>query len=448
MDSFSFLISFAAPCIALLLVLRRGLPLQLRDFYPLPLIAGLIYLILPRHETWESFGHEGGYVSIFEGAELQTGSTLLYPSMQLLWKTLGLLSLGYTPIIPVFALVCSALCVVLLQKMIYEETDNHFLSLAAFLLILNTEFLGWSIRAYNIIYPLLCILLAQFILVRRSKELLSASGAVVLAILLRLEYIIFLPFFLYQLRHYSLREQLVSLGVSGALLSVGLYPLMDNLPGSGDWWLSLGINLLLFEYLSPPIWLIVIAFATSKKHRLMGIFLGVVHAALATFNDFGARHLLPIAPLILWFCAQHKQAIWLLLSVSVFWGYQYIGFRTIYHAEHETYLQDIEKRFPQLPRLSLEQARSEGCAWIAEEYPFAAQPERSHFNLYQPEEVRSLKQEHACIHWCSGLEDWRWSPLSVRDRAIRLHHLHRTQAVAVVQSIQNTCLLYTVEAKE
>ena len=210
--------------------------------------------------------------------------------------------------------------------------------------------------------------------------------------------------------------------------------------------LSLSINYNLFSLQTPPIWvfLLMVLLDLRKDNILIGAFFLYAHLIMATFNDFGARHLLPIAPLTIWFISQHKNKNILLSLILLLWGYEHLQFRNHYNASHENFADYIEKKFPQLPRLTLAQAQTENCAWIAEESPFGSQPERSHFNLYHPQEVRTLHKEYGCIYWCAALEDWRWSSLSVRDRAKRIQHIYPSSAVAIVQEKGAQCILYPI----
>ena len=98
--------------------------------------------------------------------------------------------------------------------------------------------------------------------------------------------------------------------------------------------------------------------------------------------------------------------------------------------------------------MSLQAAKSEGCAWIIENEPFATDIARSHFNLYSLSEYQSYLEEYGCVDWCMGLEDWRWTSLGVRDRAIRVKHLYKLEKKAIVEHAGSSCLQYRLAERK
>ena len=263
---------------------------------------------------------------------------------------------------------------------------------------------------------------------------------------MRIEYILLVPFFMTQVTR---RESVQALLVGGITCGLGLLPILTEIPGEGERLLSFFINLPILSYWTPELWIAIplLLFGRDKKSVILGIYIFTLHLIFCTFNDYGTRHTLFVMPIIIWgLCAQKSILSISIFSLVIMWGRFERHF--IHEASEEDFGQYIEQTYPSLPRLTIEQAKSDACAWIAEEEPFQSNPVRSHFNLYSPEEEQLLRKEYGCIHWCSTKEDWRWSPLAVRERAIRLRSLYSIEAISIVVHNDSRCILYDIRTRQ
>ena len=67
--------------------------------------------------------------------------------------------------------------------------------------------------------------------------------------------------------------------------------------------------------------------------------------------------------------------------------------------------------------------------------------------IYTKAEFLSLKTEHGCVDWCRDYNDFRWSTLSVMERAYRIDHLYESKAIAVVSNESSDCLQLRLERR-
>lgn len=392
-------------------------------------------------------GHESVYLDLYHGAPWVEGNTLSYPSMQLWWKLWGKALSHSDWGIQAISLLSASLCVQLFALILFRTTQSKEWSvLGGFALLLHPDFSSWMGHIYNIIPPLLFSLYAQLLVQKNtSKDITIGSISLSLAILMRLEFFLVVPFFLLQV---SGKKQRLALIIGALLCGLGLYPILNEIPGEGERLLSFFINLPMAEYWTPNLWILIslLCVTTHKKSLATGIYILGLHLVFCTFNDYGTRHVLFAMPIIIWIlCARRAIIAMSILFLGIIWGR--IERQEIYEASQEDFAQHIESHFPNLPRLTVQQAKADGCAWIVEEEPFIGTPVRSHFNLYNPKEEAKIRNEYGCIHWCSTLEEWRWSALGVRERAIRLHSLYVTKPIHIIVEKDSQCILYDIRSR-
>jgi hypothetical protein len=156
----------------------------------------------------------------------------------------------------------------------------------------------------------------------------------------------------------------------------------------------------------------------------------VVHVAFSTFDDYGSRHValfswlavIPAAALV-----ADKRA-WPFGVVAVALLIAHLSeVSSLYYQSEEAFEQSIDPELAQMSHSELSR-----CSLICEDGRVVPEGEqRSHFNLLDPLEAQSLREEGGCIYWLRGLEDVRWSSRAVRDRATRLNYLYDMSDIAV-----------------
>ena len=230
----------------------------------------------------------------------------------------------------------------------------------------------------------------------------------------------------------------------------------QELPGEGEHWLAFQNNWFLWHYYEPLHWLFPLFMMRFLQRREWSIFLWgstvfllCNHAVMASFNDFASRHLLvAIVPISFMLAPYFKNRI--------YWGIMLIqlmalsSFATIFYADQQDFQTFLREEYPDLPHYSIEEARERNCAWIAEVEPFISDEEPkilSHFNLLDRKEREDLRKQYLCIDWCFTEQDWQWSSLGIRDRAIRLTQLFALKEIGIVRANELECLLYSVREK-
>lgn len=440
------MIAFAIPALLMALLLAHGLFLfrpSKKSIMHTPWFVIACVLMLPSFDS-SFIGHESSYFELYQGGDWMVGNTLTYPSMQLWWKVWGWLVRHSQWGIPAVLLLTAASCLHIFFLILLRVTESTRLSiLGSTLLLLHPDFASWMGHMYNIIPPLLCALYAQLLVQKQNKrELLFGVLALSLSILMRIEYILLIPFFLVQVSH---KEKIQTTVLGGIVCGLGLLPILSEVPGEGERILSFFINLPILSYWTPALWVTIplLILGRDKRSITIGVYILILHLIFCTFNDYGTRHILFVMPIIIWAICSQKSIFTIgLFSLAIVWGR--VERHVMYEASEEDFAEYIEQTYPNLPRLTIAQAKTEGCAWIVEEEPFLSDPVRSHFNLYSPQEEQQLRKEYGCIQWCSTKEDWRWSPLAVQERAIRLHSLYAMEAVSIVAHNGSQCIVHKV----
>jgi hypothetical protein len=278
-----------------------------------------------------------------------------------------------------------------------------------------------------------------------------AGGAGALAVATRVESIIWLPMGLVVLgviRPREIRRWLPPLGVGlflgGAALFFVLWP--GTVPGEGQRIISLANNLGLLHYFDPLHrpwrWVVVVVGAVCVFRQqawvtagLCGLVVGA-HFLFSSFDDYGFRHIVGVAPALAVLCAgvvMHQWTRLLLVPLGAWLLAHTADVAQRYYQSEEAFAASLDS---DLPRQGLSSLGT--CALICEDGRILPEGEqRSHFNLLDPEEEHALRASHGCIHWLVGVQDARWSSRAVRDRALRLEHLFEITPIAVVEGEDN-----------
>jgi hypothetical protein len=396
-------------------------------------------------------GHEAEYIRYFLLEKFPNeGDTSCYPAMQIIWYFLGWLCSSF-PMAPIWVASClgSASLILIWYSLsqVFNLKKERWLLL--FWLVTIPLHWGWSLSAYNVIFPFFFVTLAFSSLIsKRSTFEVAAYLAIVVA--MRIEFIVVcIPFYYWYWQDKQRNWYTILLFILPGLSLLGM--LQSIIPGEGERLLAFSINWNLLGYHSPYhlLWpaLIVGGLIGFKTHRhfIFGavILIVVNHLVMATFDDYASRHTLVtvlsfailVTPLL-----SSKLGTGLMLLLCTVHLYYCNDLRMRWYAEPEEFNRIIKEEYPMLPIINIQEAREDQCAWIVEEDVFAAEPVRSHFNLLDPMEVESMFMEHSCIDWCLTVQDWRWSSLGVQDRAYRIKAMYLLEEKAIVKAGDQSCL--------
>jgi hypothetical protein len=219
-----------------------------------------------------------------------------------------------------------------------------------------------------------------------------------------------------------------------------------TVPGEGQRFISLANNLDMLHYFEPLHrpwrWVVVGVGAVCVLRCQAWITLGLCglvvgsHLLFSTFDDYGFRHIVGVAPALAVLCAGVAIHQWTRLLVVPLGAWLLAHTADVaqrYYQSEEAFGASLDS---DLPRQGLSSLGS--CALICEDGRVLPEGEqRSHFNLLDPAEEHDLRNRHGCIQWLVGVQDARWSSRAVRDRAIRLEHLFEITPVAVVEGEDN-----------
>jgi|GEM_PF-5810629 len=418
---------------------------KLSSLTPIPWVFCLVICTLP---SWPeaAIGHEAVYEAIYYGGLWFPESTLAYPAMQLWWYVWGMI-LWHHPWGLIFVpILTSTLIIVLFIRILdLQKIAGKWLYCCVALLLIHPEWASWMGKIHNIMPPLFMAMCAQRLILSPYRNYM-APIALSLAICMRVEFILLLPFFLFQI---PWKESWKPLLIGAFIFGFAIPPLLTEIPGEEEHWLSFQINLPILSYWYPALWIILplLLMTRDKISWAIAVYIIFIQLICSTFNDFGPRHIVMFCPIIIWILMRRQSILILcLFFVPLLWErWQH---EKIFAITEEDFSNYIEDTYPNLPRLSLEQTRTEQCAWIVEEEPFAEEKIRSHFNLYNPQEEYQLRQQYGCIHWCETFEDYRWSSLSIRDRSIRIKSLFATEAVAIVQEKDHSCIVRLIKQRQ
>lgn len=474
------------PAMLALVALIAGLLRARRELLPprsslLPLLGIALLALLLRLflvPAWARHiydGHEADYWDIFRGLRpLDRGGTVLYPSMQWLWWSLGRV-LPHAERVPVLiSTLFGAASVLALGASIERLWGRRAGLLVAGFVALHPVHAAWSSSAYNVALPWLFGALALWAAASLAQPEVQRPGALglvmgaslALVVATRLEAGLWvLPCVVLSGQGLArspergrwLRRVLPGALLGAALGIAALAPLLfpGEVPGAGERGLALSANLLLFSSYAPfdtaagaALLLLCLPVALWRSPLFVGSLLAMAlgnHLVLASFDDMGDRHALLALPL---FAALLAGAVTapgaprtaLLLGLAGL-GLSASGLPEMasrYYASDDAWRAELEQPpWSELPRYRLAQVATAvaplgQCGWIAEDHRVAREPALSHFNLLDPAEAESLRGPDGCLRWCADKQDWQWSSRGVRDRAARVHHLYETSPVAVV----------------
>ena len=341
----------------------------------------------------EPVGHEARYLRFFAGEIPQMGDTRLYPSLMLLVALVFSLSIITQPLI----ISC------LFGSVLWFYSRNSIQAVSASSMALSFVMgsipliWGWSLSIYNIIIPFFFVILSIWYLVF-NRPILTVLGAFGLAVFMRIELIIALPFLLgwiWTKKDWGWHFIASVIPVISMLSMFG-----GEIPGEGERWLSIQNNWFLWEYYRPFYWFLPllvwrIVQKNSWNSYLWGglVFLVINHIVMSSFNDFSSRHLL-VSLIPAAFCSRT------ISSKEFFWGIfllqvgSWLYFWQTFYADDEDF-QQFKEEYSDLPHYSLEQTRQRGCAWVVEMEPFTVEAEQRIFLISIIEFERKRRLEKA-----------------------------------------------------
>jgi hypothetical protein len=410
------------------------------------LIVCLVRWVLTPMEHYEVLGHSTQYLAVFNGEIPMGGDTSAYPLMQIVWWLLGWVSPDFVPSY-LWSMLAGAASVVLLGR----HQQQWHLGMLCWFALWPLHWL-WSFSAYNVIWPFFWLTLANHFL--QERRWLGLAAAFSLAISCRVESLIVWPFFWFVAKSTedSLSwTQLISATVISLIPIVAM--LQFPVPGEGEIQLSWGVNWnfvgLYQEFGSAIIAWILLGSILGKSRRyiIACALLGLFHASMIGFNDWSSRHILPLGLIVYW--------VWHWVKTEQIWGHRLLGGLLLLNnmsalwAERSTFYASTEAFESHFLEVVEDQMASVGeCAWVVEEEVFLLdeRPVLSHFNLLNPEEVQEYLEVFGCIQWCRTHQDWRWTELDIRDRALRLKHLYDWNFEGWFRANDNACLVYQLES--
>lgn len=397
-------------------------------------------------------GHEAEYLDIALGQRgVDAGNAARLPAMQWLMWALGQIwpSAGW---VRAWALGAGALgCVAWTAAL--ERLAGRGVGLCAGLtLALWGNLAAWSSSAYNVVYPFACIsasLWGLSLLIDGEDPLGAGLIAGVfggLAVALRVDSLAVAPIgalLLLIQRPVSPGRWAPGLALGAGIAGVSLLALQGGeIPGQGELWSSFRMNRLLLVYFEPfqrlwvlPAVLIGAGLALKADWRRFGpvlLLAPFLHLSFSAFNDYGSRHLLAAGLALsaaVAFCVRERWAWPALAMAGLGLMASLWDTRVRFYAEEDALAQAVD---PTLPEWRVDELGR--CALITEDERIQG-PHRtlSHFNLWDPQELADLQAQHGCVYWLMGVQDYRWSSLAVRDRALRIERAFEAEAVAVVK---------------
>ena len=404
-------------------------------------------------------GHEANYLAYFEHAEYpNVGDTACYPAMQWWWYFWGTI-LPHTDLAALSVSIAAGLTSILVLsdalRILKGETWSALI--LALLLCTHPLHMVWSTSIYNVMPPFLFLCLGLYCLVRSRgySWILSLLSGLCLGIAVSMRIEVGISALMFIGLSFYLGQSLLKLG--GLLSTSGLFILLctgqtlmsNDIPGSGEHLLALGMNIGLDDFWAPYsgfgilfLWAIAVYFQPANQRRLSVftlLFLGLYHFVMASFNDYGSRHTLPALIVLLTMLALMRP--WW-LSVLLVLGVHLpalFALQLRYHAEPEDFFAYAQSEYSALKSVS---EYTDSCVLINENPPFAGERVYSHFNLWDTSEFERLESEFGCVNWCMDVHDWRWSSLGVHDRATRIQRLYQTEGQLLLNVDQNLCVLF------
>lgn len=433
-------------------------------------VVAMRYLCFPISEV-EILGHETQYGAIFLGQMVPfLGDTTAYPTMQMLWFLLGYLSRIFSSDIIVSIYWNSwigLLSIWLWSDIIYARFSIERYKTIVWLGTLGMHIV-WSHNIYNILWPFFFLSLALWLQELRKGPWIFA---VLLAISMRMELVVFVPLYIAFDRIHDLdnRDRWYWDMLWSALVLVPVLAMAQGeVPGDGERWISIQNNIGFVQVYHPWIWemcVFAVCYGISlwRKHTVFGnigtndhrrilvvcAMVIVYHSVMASFSDFSSRHAFFSLLCVLLLVPYTWRYSWLYWgSVLLHFVYS-VNLRKEWYGTEEAFAEVVEKVAKQIPVVDV---IADSCAVVVEMEPFVdrvqehhAQPVLSHFNLFSPIEKNSLLSEYGCVDWCYTIQDWRWSSLGVEDRSARLQYLYNWKPIGIWRIASQECLLYRLE---
>lgn len=423
---------------------RISLKLFIQGTFLLTIVCLGRWLCTPM-EHYEILGHSTQYISVFNGEMPNGGDTSFYPMMQIIWWLLGWVSPDFLPSY-VWSLLAGSLSVVLLGR----HKQQWHLAVLCWFSLWPLHWL-WSFSAYNVIWPFLFLTIATQML--QEQRWLGLGAAFSLAIGCRVESAMLWPLFWFvgwNMESHLSWHKLLSAMVLSLIPIVAM--LQFPVPGEGEiqlsWYLNWNFFGLYQEFGFAVLALVLTGTILGNSTRYLGLFtmLCLFHVLMMGFNDWSSRHVLPLGLLVywLWNWMKSEQVTGQLVLGGLLLLNNFVALGT----ERQTFYasaEEFESHFSK--SLEMKDANIGNCAWVVEEEVFLLEhrPVLSHFNLLHPSEVQEYIQQYGCIQWCQTYQDWRWTELDVRDRALRLNHLYHWKFDGWFRRDDNTCLVYKLE---
>ena len=424
-------------------------------------------------------GHEAEYWDLFRGMRLPTrGGTVMVPAMQWFWWGLGQVLPTSERLVVSLMTAFGVGSVALAAGAVGRLTDRKAGWMTAALLVLHAGHSAWSSSAYNVIIPHFFSSMALFGVASaargqkgpwRSLVVLSialsmafrldsgsiAIAVVLVALLVRPDGASFLD----RVRRW-VGPGVACIVVTGACIWPMLWP--GELPGSGERALAWSLNQQFFAPYHPfdhPVMAAGLAMSVVLAvRRSPGVAFSLVvwavlhHGLMASFDDFGERHALVIAPALaglvgVGMASLKHYGVPIVAGMSALSAVDVHDTATRYYGSEDRFIEVLSREpYRDLPRVQWSGSPPADCGWVAEDQRVASRPVASHFNLLRPEEEAALRGSTGCIKWCADVQDWRWSSRGVRDRALRLQHLFNLtpSAVVVDSSTGYACLTMDV----
>jgi len=443
----------------LLVAIVRFRHLLLNTFWLSVFFGGILFILGPSITDWEPLGHSSQYVPYFMGASVPgSGDTLSYPAMQLWWWVWGLFLPDSSEWMLLVSLLFGGLGVAATALFMYRLMGFKAAAVVAVWLLSHPLTIQWSHSVYNIIFPFSFFALSTAVLVKPKAnrwDYSTVAALLTVACAMRLEWAL-APVLIGVVLLFSGKKASLwvpSFVLGSLLVGIACFPLLSSLPGDGERVNSFFNHVSMTFFWMPYDGLLgatvmlgaaVLAFNRNKSLTIaLCLSCFCTHLMMSTFDDYGTRH-----TFVILFCmgalvsmaSLHRWGFGVLAGVAVLHGGGIGNFQKRFYASPEDMAHHMaESEFKSLPSTTLQKAHLDGCAWIAEEYPFEGSPTRSHFNLLNLTETNELMIEYGCIDWCWGLEDWRINALSVRDRWMKLQNMYTFTSLDQVNQGDSSC---------